>query len=323
MVNTVQELVQEAEPADVTEEEIHELRAGLDSALTEELSGWDRPDGLLRITKDRLRRGRTCPAQLVGGGSAPMNEHLAVGRVIDVAASVIAVAPNAPHGGNGDAVSVTETWHDAIAAPLRAEDPEFEEWYEALSPGQQLKHNRNVAARCEELKRSMGDLTEFTVISQNRTTVELSARVVATARPDLVVMAAERVLVEVKSGKGYGIADELAFYALIETLGGGGAPAVVAGLTLLPSGTLHPLPVDSDLLGRAADRVVETVRLCREVDESMAARRWPRTSTGPHCVFCDLAERCPNIPDEHLFEAQQRAAHDIDDDGEPHGEEPW
>ncbi len=66
----------------------------------------------------------------------------------------------------------------------------------------------------------MGDLTEFTVISQNRTTVELAADVVVSARPDLVVMAAERVLVEVKSGKGYGIAEELAFYALVETLCG-------------------------------------------------------------------------------------------------------
>ena len=323
MANTVQELVEEAEPADVTEEEILELRAGLDRALTEELSGWDRPSGLLRITKDRLRRGRTCPAQLIGGGSAPMNEHLAVGRVIDVAASVIAVAPDTPHGASGDAVSVTETWHDAIAAPLRAEDPELEEWYAALSPGQQLEHNSNVAERCEELKRSMGDLTEFTVISQNRTTVELAADVVVSARPDLVVMAAERVLVEVKSGKGYGIAEELAFYALVETLCGGAAPAVVAGLTLVPSATIHPLRVDADLLGRAAERVVETAQLCREVDESFAARRWPRTFPGLHCGFCDLAERCPDIPDEHLFEAQQRAAHDIDDDDDAMEEEPW
>ena len=46
MANTVQELVEEAEPADVTEEEILELRAGLDRALTEELSGWDRPSGV-------------------------------------------------------------------------------------------------------------------------------------------------------------------------------------------------------------------------------------------------------------------------------------
>ena len=86
MANTIRELVEEAEPADVTEQEIAELRAELDLALTEALSGWDRPDGPLRITKDRLRRGGTCPAQLIGGGSAPMNEPMAVGRVIDVAA---------------------------------------------------------------------------------------------------------------------------------------------------------------------------------------------------------------------------------------------
>ena len=324
MATTIQELVEEAEPTDVTEQEIAELRAGLDRALREALSGWDRPDGSLRITKDRLRRGRTCPAQLIGGGSVPMNEPLAVGRVVDVAAAAIAVAPDAPHENNDHAVSVTETWNDAIAAPLRYEDPELQEWYEAQSSADQLEHDRNVAMRCEKLKRSMGDLTAFTVISQNRTTVELAADVVVSARPDLVVAAAERVLVEVKSGKGYGIADELAFYALVETLCGGAAPATVAGLTLVPSGTLHPLPVDTDLLARAADRVVDAARLCREVDESITARRWPRTSSGPHCGFCDLAERCPDIPDEHLFEAQQRA-HDIEDDGDADAmeEEPW
>jgi len=137
------------------------------------------------------------------------------------------------------------------------------------------------------------------------------------------VIDTECVLVEVKSGKGYGIADELAFYALVETLCGGAAPAIVVGLTLVPSATLHPLPVDADLLARAANRVVETVQLCREVDESIAARRWPRTFPGPHCGFCDLAERCPDIPDEQLFEAHQRAAHDMDDEGDAVEEEPW
>lgn len=322
MATTIQELVEEAEAADVTEEEIVELRAELDRALAEELSGWNRPDGSLRITKDRLRRGRTCPAQLIGGGSVPMNEPLAVGCVIDVAAAAIAVAPDTPHETN-EAMSVTETWNDAIAVPLRHEDPELREWYEAQSSADQLEHDRTVATRCEELKRAMGYLTAFTVISQNWTTVELAADVVVSARPDLVVMAAERVLVEVKSGKGYGIADELAFYALVETLCGGATPAVVAGLTLVPSATLHPLSVDADLLARAADRVVETVQLCREVDESIAARRWPRTFPGPHCGFCDLAERCPDIPDEQLFEAHQRAAHDMDDEGDAMEEEPW
>ena len=320
MATTIQELVEEAEAADVTEEEIVELRAELDRALAEELSGWNRPDGSLRITKDRLRRGRTCPAQLIGGGSVPMNKHLAVGRVIDVAASAVAVAPGTPHEPNG-AVSVTETWNDAIAAPLRHEDPELQEWYEAQSSADQLEHDKNVATRCEELKRSMGDLTEFTVISQNQTTVELAADVAVSARPDLVVVADARALVEVKSGKGYGIADELAFYALVDTLCGGIAPAVVAGLTLVPSAAVHSLPVDVDLLWRAADRVVDTARWCREVDESLAARQWPRTSSGPHCVFCDLAERCPSIPDQYLEEARVRAV-DVDDIDEAE-EEPW
>ena len=322
MATTVQELVEETEPADVTEEEIVELRGGLDGALTEELSGWDRPEGPLRITKDRLRRGRTCPAQLIGGGSAPMNEHLAMGCVIDVAASAIAVAPSTPHETSNGVVSVMETWHDAISAPLRAEDPELQEWYATLTPGQQLEHDRNIGARCEELKRSMGDLTEFTVISQNQTTVELAADVAVSARPDLVVVADARALVEVKSGKGYGIADELAFYALVDTLGERAAPAIVAGLTLVPSATVHSLPVDIDLLWRAADRVVDTARWCREVDESLVARQWPRTSSGPHCVFCDLAERCPSIPDQYLDEARLRAALDIDDIDEAE-EEPW
>ena len=314
MAVTIQELVEEAEPADITEEEIVELRAGFDRALTEELSRWDRPDGLLRITKDRLRRGRTCPAQLIGRGSTPMNEHLAVGRVIDVAASAIAVAPDTPH---------ETTWHDAIAAPLRQEDPELQEWYEAQSPADQLEHDRNVATRCEDLKRSMGDLTAFTVISQNSTTVGLAADVVLSARPDLVVLGPERVVVEIKSGKGHGVTDELHFYALVETVCAGVAPAMTVGVSLTPSVTIRSLTVNLELLHQAADQVVTTARLCREVDESIAARRRLRTSTGPHCGFCDRAERCPDIPDKYLFEAQQRAAQDMDDDGDVMEGEPW
>ena len=251
-----------------------------------------------------------------------MNEHLALGRVIDVAALALAIAPDTPHETGEDGRSVTETWSTAVAVPLRVEDPELEAWYAALSPGQHLEHDRLVAARCEELKGSIGDLTSFTVISQNWTTVDLAADVVLSGRPDLVVVAGERIVVEIKSGKGYGITDELAFYALAETLCEGAAPAVVAGLSLVPSATVHSLPVDIDLLWWAADRVVETARWCREVDESLTAGQWPRTSSGPHCAFCDLAERCPDIPEEHLEGARLRAIPDLDD-VDSLREEPW
>lgn len=322
MATNLQEVVGTALPTDISEQEVLGLRADLNGDLEEVLAGWDRPEGPLRITKNRLRRSLDCNAQLLGGGPAPLNEYIALGRVVDVAASVVAVAPDAPHERSVNGQQTPGSWHHAIAEPLRKEDPEFREWYEALTPGQRREHDEVVEARCGELKRSIGDLSEFTVISQNWTIVDLAADVVLSSRPDLVVLGSERIIVEVKSGKGYGIADELAFYALADTLSGGAAPPVVAGVSLVPSATIHTFPVDMDLLSRASDRVVETVRRCRAVDEATAAKRWPLTSSGTHCAFCDLAERCPDIPDEYLEKARLRNIHEVDDE-DPIEEEPW
>ena len=322
MVTNLQELVKTVTPTDISEQEILDLRAELNGDLEEVLAGWDRPEGPLRITKNRLRRSSVCNAQLLGGGPAPLNEYIALGRVVDVAASVVAVAPDAPHERSDNSQRTPGSWHHAIAEPLRIEDPKFREWYEALTPVQRREHDELVESRCGELKRSIGDLSEFTVISQNWTIIDLAADVVLSSRPDLVVLGNERIIVEVKSGKGYGIADELAFYALADALSGGAAPPVVAGVTLLPSATIHTFPVDMDLLSRAADRVVETVRRCRAVDEATAAKRWPLTSSGSHCAFCDIAEQCPDIPDEHLVEARLKASRE-NDDFELIEEEPW
>jgi DUF1680 family protein len=97
------------------------------------VAGWERPEGPFRITKDRLQRSLTCTAQLLGGGLAPLNEVIATGRVIDVAAPVVAIAPAAPHERVVSGQRVPGTWYKAIAEPLRIEDPDLREWYEALA----------------------------------------------------------------------------------------------------------------------------------------------------------------------------------------------
>ncbi|MCY3960579.1 MAG: PD-(D/E)XK nuclease family protein [bacterium] len=314
MANSLQELVVAAVPTAISEQQISNLRDDLNGKLEEALTGWDRPEGPLRITKDRLRRSMTCTAQLMGGGPAALNEHLAIGRVVDVAASVLALAPAAPHERIENGQQVPGTWRHAIAEPLRTEDLDLKEWYEALSAGGKRDYDETVEARCEELKRAIGNLTEFTVISQSRTIIDLAADVVLSGRPDLVVLGPERVIVEIKSGKGFGIDDELAFYALVDALSQGAAPSVIVGVSLLPSTAVTPQAVNLDLLQRTADRVMQAVRRCRTVDESVAKNRWPLTSSGRHCLICDHAERCPDIPDELLEEALLMNNHELDDD---------
>ena len=314
MAKNLQEVVESAAPTAISEQEISGLRADLNGELEEALAGWDRPEGPLRITKDRLRRSLTCTAQLMGGGPVPMNEHLAVGRVVDVAASVLALAPAAPHERIENGQQVPGTWRHAIAEPLRTEDLDFREWYEVLSAESRREHDESVEARCEELKRAIGNLTDFKVISQIRTIVDLAADVVLSGRPDLVLLGPARVIVEIKSGKRFGIDDELAFYALVDALSQGTAPSVIAGVSLLPTTTVTSHPVDLDLLQQSASRVVQAVRRCRAVDESVAKGQWPLTSPGHHCAFCDLAQRCPDIPDAFLDEVQLMAAQELDDD---------
>lgn len=323
MVTNLQELVEAVTPTDISAQEILDLRAGLSRDLEEALSGWDRPEGPLRITKDRLRRSQTCTAQLLGGGDALLNESIALGRVVDVAASVMAVTPHAPHERIKNGQPASGTWHHAIAEPLRVEDPELGEWYEALGEKQQREHDALVEARCEQLNGAVGDLTAFPVISQNRAIVDLAPHVVLSTQPDLVVLGRGRVIVEVKSGKGYGIESELSFYALVEALCEGTAPSLAVGVSLVPSTVLHSLAIDVDLLYQTANRVVQTARRCRVVDESTVAKRWPSTSPGRHCVICDLAEQCPDVPEEYLNEAQFSTGKGLEDDFDNDEEESW
>ena len=323
MSTNLQEVVETAVPTAISEREISDLRAGLNSELEETLAGWDRPGDPLKITKDRLRRGQACNAQLLGGGPVPMNEHIALGRVVDAAAPTIATAPDTPHRYSKSGQPLQGAWGHAIAEPLRVEDPELGDWYHALSTLHKKDHDQLVETRCEGLKGSIGDLRSFTVVSQNLTFVDLAADVVLSARPDLIVLGTERIVVEVKSGKGHGIGDELAFYALVESLSAGVAPALVVGISLLPLPNTFSLPVNIELLDRAASLVVNTARRCRAVDESVAAARWPLTTTGLHCTFCDLAEQCPDISDEHLEEALLMAGHQVDEDADSAEEEPW
>ncbi len=313
--------MEDAGPSSVTSSEIAGLREKLEAELAEVLAGWDRPDGPLRITKDRLRRANSCPAQLAGASSPGMNEHLALGRVVDVAAAVLAVAPDAPHERLDD--TVTEAaWSHAIAVPLRRGDAELHDWFAALDTSKQVEHEQLVEDRCAALKGVIGDLSSFTVVSQNSMIVDLEPGVSLSGRPDLLVVAAQRMIVEVKSGKGHGLTGELGFYSLVDSLLRGTAPNIAVGITLVPSAATRIIPVDIELLDRVRRQVVATARLCREVDESVAIRRWPRTSPGMHCVFCDLASKCPSIPDEYRDEAVQLASEDDDSDGELE-EEPW
>ena len=183
-----------------------------------------------------------------------------------------------------------------------------------MGPEEREAYNETVETRCEELKKAIADLTEFTVISQHWTIVELASNVILSAKPDLVVLGPERAIFEIKSGQGYGIGNELAFYALVESLSQGSAPSVVAGVSMVPSTVVRSQRVDLDLLYRTADQVVLAARRCQAADQSVANNKWPLTTPGPHCKICDVAKRCSSFPDEFLQEGHLETNHEIYDD---------
>jgi RecB family exonuclease len=134
-------------------------------------------------------------------------------------------------------------------------------------------------------------------------TVQLcGGRVVLRGKVDLALGRAEgttaRVLVvDFKTGKPYaGFADDLRFYALLETIRVGVPPFRLATFSL-DSGTWVAEDVDEAVLASAARRTVDAVRKLVELDDG----REPELRAGPACRWCPAAATCPAAqepPDE-------------------------
>lgn len=286
-----------------TADDLADLRAGLGAGLVEATEGWERPAGLLGITKGRMFSTRRCPAS-VCGELAPhtLGHDLAVGTIVDTAAALLATSATIP----GRA-----SWLDALLVVLRETEPELAEAIADLPIDVRDELRTVVHERCDALRLVLGDLTGVDVTTQERARVVFDAAGVAlTGRSDLVLgtTASPRTIVEVKSGSVRpSHIDELGFYALLFALRDGIAPAAVAAVTLDPP-MISAHAVTWDLLEGVASRIVETAATLVEVDRTIAAGGWPETRPGHACSWCGAAPRCPDAPDIALAERDARVA---------------
>ncbi|MFN3217778.1 MAG: PD-(D/E)XK nuclease family protein [Acidimicrobiales bacterium] len=313
-------------------DDVAELRAELGARLSEATTGWDRPAGLLGITKGRMFSTRRCPAS-VCGELAPrtLGHDLAVGTIVDTAAALLATSATIP----GRA-----SWLDALLVVLRETEPELAQAVADLPIDVRDELRTVVHERCDALRGVLGDLTGVDVTAQERARVIFDGPGVSlSGRSDLVVGAASspRSIVEVKSGSVRpSHIDELGFYALLFALRDGVAPAAVAAVTLDPP-IISAHAVTWDLLEGVALRIVETAATLIEVDRTIAGGAWPETRPGQACSWCGAAPRCPDAPDIAIAERDARvetwvrpagsSGDDLGDLAEPidadDDEEPW
>jgi CRISPR/Cas system-associated exonuclease Cas4 (RecB family) len=132
-------------------------------------------------------------------------------------------------------------------------------------------------------------------VTESAVRVELfEQRVILQGRVDLTLgqargVTAGKVLIDLKTG-GFspGHADDLRFYALLETLRIGTPPIRVATY-YLDSGSAHPEAVTADVLRTAVRRLVDgatrLVELCHHDHP-------PRHRPGPPCGWCPLRATC-------------------------------
>ena len=97
------------------------------------------------------------------------------------------------------------------------------------------------------------------------------------------------LIVDFKTGRpGRSGADDLRYYALLETLRTGVPPFRVASW-YLDSGQCHAEDVNEDLLASAARRVIDGVRLLSEL---RTEGREPTINPGPACGYCICRDDC-------------------------------
>jgi len=116
--------------------------------------------------------------------------------------------------------------------------------------------------------------------------------VVLTGTPDLVLGRRRRLILDLKSGGAWPeYAEDLRFYALLALLRTGVLPYRVATF-FLESGSWQAEDVTAQVVDRAADRVVETVRTALSLTAGAAP---PSLSPGRHCDHCPRRAECPAL----------------------------
>ena len=306
-MKSVEEVLRTTERCAIDQSYVDGFISGLRGEVAEVLEGWDRPDQPLRVTKYAIQVMEDCPRKLTATSDFKMTLPLARGRIVDEAARMLSVSTNVPW---------KSSWEYAVTVPLMEHDTELAQFIEDLDPQHANELRNDVEARCESLKSELGSLSEVDVLPQPSMLANIVNDVWLSAKPDFLTRHPVRAVIELKSGKGRRIVDELAFYALVDLLHSGKVPDVGIGVTLDEPSRVIAMPVE-DLLPVARTRVVEALWRLRRIDEAVAAGEPTPATPGEVCGWCPLRETCSDVDDTvPVYEAGASS-------DQPLEEEPW
>jgi len=279
-----------------TAADIAELRDELAADLRAVTAEWpDRPHGPLRVTKARMRATAQCAAQVLGEVEPyALDSSLAVGRVCDLAAGVVAVHPG---------FSPTDSWYEALLSALMQEHPDVVDLVANMRPDDREMLRVDIDRRCAELPGLLGDLNTQRITVRERIAVEFAeSNVLLAAEIDLTVGGGRRLLVEVKSGSfGSSVPDELRHYGLLGALRDGVAPLGGCAVTL-NDGAVTSIPLRLVDLRTAARRLVTTAERLVQIDRYLASGQPVPTSPGGHCRWCRRVRSCADVDERVLAE---------------------
>ncbi|HEX6330757.1 MAG TPA: PD-(D/E)XK nuclease family protein [Actinomycetota bacterium] len=191
----------------------------------------------------------------------------------------------------------------AEAADRLIEDDGFRAYWDALDPlrrdetlmeaAKTLELFRATLPPLRPLRRHLAPSTEWHVRAEL-----LGGALVLSGQLDLVLGAASpaepnratRLAIDLKTGRAWPEhAEDMRFYALVLALRFGVPPYRVATL-YLDSGQWQAEDVDTRVLGRAADRVIDAVRAAAAAQAGHPLALRP----GPFCTWCPRVATCPS-----------------------------
>ena len=265
------------------ESERQAWRAMIEQVCLDVLDGWALPDGtVVSATKGGLATALRCERSLGAPRDGLPGEALIRGTIIDEAASALSISPEFPFG---------QSWKGALIDPIRDEDQGVAQFWDSLTSEEQNAFVREVSQRCDSLVDILGDFASHKAIAQpSMKSVLVDGRIELRACPDFVSYLAQ-ALIELKAGKGFGVNDDLAFYALVDVLTPTPMSAVGISVATDRDPIIEVTPA-SELVARGIALLADGLQAMRRIDEAVASNQLPSATAGGHCAWCTSLSNC-------------------------------